>query len=173
MEAVLRIRASQGIAIPTYHGSFFFRSSDLLSLPNVSHEQSYSAQMTIEDTLSIQNMGVQAAFLHTTSNGERRIRVINASFPVSDDLRDIVQWIDTGAAVDLMTKIAIDKILNGKIGDGKDYLVSKLCEVLSFYRSSFGIGQNQQLQVCDSLRSLPILTLGAIKSVQAIHVTNF
>jgi protein transport protein SEC24 len=165
MEAVLRIRASQGVTIPSYHGSFFFRSSDLLALPNVARDHSYSAHLSIEDTISGHTVGVQAAFLHTSCNGERRIRVINAAFPVSQDPRDIVQWIDTGATMDLMAKMAVDKVLSGKVEDGKEFLFGKLSEIFTFYRLANGIGQNQQLQVCDSLRALPILVLGVIKSV--------
>ena len=167
LEAVLRIRATQGITIPTYHGSFFFRSSDLLALPNVAQDHSYSAQMTLDESLAVPTIGIQAAFLHTTCSGERRIRVINGSFPVTEDPKELIQWIDTGALVDILTKIAIDKVLNGKIEDSRDYIFGKVCELLSFYRQANGIGQNQQLQVCDSLRSLPILALGAIKSVSS------
>lgn len=168
MEAVLRIRASQGISIPAYHGSFFFRSSDLLALPNVPQDHSYSAQLTIDDTLVGHSVGVQAAFLHTTCNGERRIRVLNGSFPVSEDPRDLVQWIDTGATVDIMAKMAIDKIMSGKIEDGRDFMFNKLSEILTFYRLANGMGNNQQLQVCDSLKALPLLVLGAIKTVHVL-----
>jgi protein transport protein SEC24 len=34
-QAVMRIRCSKGLRISTFHGHFFNRSSDLLSLPQV------------------------------------------------------------------------------------------------------------------------------------------
>lgn len=34
-EAVMRIRCTRGLAIHTFHGNFFVRSTDLLSLPNI------------------------------------------------------------------------------------------------------------------------------------------
>ena len=34
-EAVMRIRVSRGVRISSFHGHFFVRSSDLLSLPQV------------------------------------------------------------------------------------------------------------------------------------------
>lgn len=165
MEAVLRVRCTQGMSISSYHGSFFYRSSDLLAVPIVPRDHSYTAMVAIDESLPMAVVGVQAAFLHTTCSGERRIRVVNGAFPVSEDLRDIVQWMDTGATADVLSKMAVDKILGGKIDDGRDFLQSKLADIIATYRIAHGIGQNQQLQVCDSLRSLPLLILGAIKSV--------
>jgi protein transport protein SEC24 len=55
-EAVLRIRASKGLQLSAYHGNFFLRSSDLLSLPNVSPDNSYAVQISIEERLRMPEM---------------------------------------------------------------------------------------------------------------------
>ena len=36
-EGVMRVRCSKGLSISQFHGHFFVRSIDLLSLPQVSH----------------------------------------------------------------------------------------------------------------------------------------
>jgi protein transport protein SEC24 len=47
-EAVMRIRCTRGLSIHTFHGNFFVRSTDLLSLPNVSPDSGFGMQVSIE-----------------------------------------------------------------------------------------------------------------------------
>ena len=59
-----------GLALHTFHGNFFVRSTDLLSLPNVNPDMSYAFNMVIEE--SMKDIGiacVQAALLYTSSHG--------------------------------------------------------------------------------------------------------
>eukprot|EP00061_Rhincodon_typus_P017425 g46117.t1 len=50
-EAVMRIRCTKGLAIHTFHGNFFVRSTDLLSLPNINPDAGFAVQMSIEENL--------------------------------------------------------------------------------------------------------------------------
>ncbi|KAK7925166.1 hypothetical protein WMY93_007476 [Mugilogobius chulae] len=75
-EAVMRIRCTKGLSIHTFHGNFFVRSTDLLSLPNVNPDAGFAVQMSIDENLDdLQVVSFQAALLYTSSKGERRIRV--------------------------------------------------------------------------------------------------
>lgn len=105
LEAVIRIRASQGLSVNAYHGNFFLRSSDLLALPNVNPDHSFTAQIIVEDTIMAPVVCFQTAVLHTTCQGERRIRVINSAYPVSEVPEDIFESVDVGATVDLLSKM--------------------------------------------------------------------
>ena len=40
-----------GLALHTFHGNFFVRSTDLLSLPNVNPDAGFGMQVAIEDDL--------------------------------------------------------------------------------------------------------------------------
>lgn len=61
---------SRGVAIHTFHGSFFVRSTDLLSLPNVSPDSGFGMQLSIEESLAdVQHVCFQAALLYTSSKG--------------------------------------------------------------------------------------------------------
>lgn len=51
-EAVMRVRCTRGIAITAFFGNFFVRSTDLLSLPNVSPDAGYALQMKVEESLA-------------------------------------------------------------------------------------------------------------------------
>ena len=58
-----------GISIHTFHGNFFVRSTDLLSLPNVNPEAGFAMQMSIEDNIDTNYFSFQAALLYTSSRG--------------------------------------------------------------------------------------------------------
>lgn len=69
-EAVMRIRCTRGLSIHTFHGNFFVRSTDLLSLPNVNPDAGFGMQISIEENLSdARNVCFQAALLYTSSKG--------------------------------------------------------------------------------------------------------
>lgn len=69
LEAVLRVRASNGIKMTAFHGNFFLRSTDLLSLPNVNPDNSYAIELAINENLTTPTVCFQAALLHTSSTG--------------------------------------------------------------------------------------------------------
>ena len=61
---------STGLSIHTFHGNFFVRSTDLVSLPNVSPDSGFSMQIDIEDSLTDSNLAVfQSALLYTSTKG--------------------------------------------------------------------------------------------------------
>lgn len=66
----MRLRCTKGMSINTFHGNFFVRSTDLLSLPNVNPDHSFGMQIDIEDNLTESSMvGFQAALLYTNTKG--------------------------------------------------------------------------------------------------------
>lgn len=46
-EAVMRLRCTRGLSVHTFHGNFFVRSTDLLSLPNVNPDAGFGMQVTV------------------------------------------------------------------------------------------------------------------------------
>lgn len=64
------LHVSTGLSIHTFHGNFFVRSTDLLSLPNVNPDAGFAVQMSIEENLDdMQVVSFQAALLYTSSKG--------------------------------------------------------------------------------------------------------
>lgn len=69
-EAVMRIRCTRGLTIHTFHGNFFVRSADLLSLPNINPDAGFGMQVAIDENLTdTQSVCFQAALLYTSSKG--------------------------------------------------------------------------------------------------------
>ncbi len=176
LEAVLRIRASKGIKMSTYHGNFFLRSTDLLSLPNVNPDNSYAIELSIVEDIKTPTACFQTALLYTSSSGERRIRVLTLCVPVTSSISEVYIGADQHAIASLLIKkgklhkisnfLAVDRSLTSKLEDARDALSYKITELLAVYKSSFNQQVHpQQMMICDSLRLLPVYVLGMMKNL--------
>ncbi|KAI8824176.1 uncharacterized protein EV422DRAFT_493298 [Fimicolochytrium jonesii] len=165
LEAVMRVRASKGIRMTAFHGNFFLRSTDLLSLPNVSPDNSYAVEMTLTENLSTSLACFQTALLHTSSTGERRIRVITLAVPVTNNLADVFSATDQFAVASLLAKKGVERALTSKIEDAREALMYKLDDIMGSYKSAFTTsGQAVQLLVPENLKLLPLMVLGLLKN---------
>ncbi|KAI8854513.1 hypothetical protein BC829DRAFT_424511 [Chytridium lagenaria] len=172
LEAVLRVRASKGIKMTAFHGNFFLRSTDLLALPNVSPDNSYGIEMSIQDVLTSNVACFQTALLHTSSNGERRIRVLTLAVPITANLADVFASADQFAIAALLAKKGIERSLISKIEDARDAITYKMNEIIAAYRTAFSSsGQSNQVLLPKNLKLLPILILGLLKTT-AFRATN-
>ncbi|KAJ3205175.1 COPII subunit [Entophlyctis luteolus] len=164
LEAVLRVRASKGIRTTGFHGNFFLRSTDLLALPAVDPDYAYGIEMEIQDNLQGNMACFQTALLHTSSSGERRIRVITLTVPVTDALGEIYNSADQYAIAALWAKKAVEKCLGSHIEAARDEMVNKLCDIVGTYKSTFtSSGQNGMLVLPENLKLLPLLVMSTLK----------
>ena len=105
-EAVMRLRCTRGLSIHTFHGNFFVRSTDLLTLPNVNPDSGYAMQISIEEDLKDFNaICFQAAILYTNAKGERRIRVHTINVPVVATINDVLNGADQEAIAAMLSKM--------------------------------------------------------------------
>ncbi|KAK9362105.1 hypothetical protein V1504DRAFT_490679 [Lipomyces starkeyi] len=168
LEAVLRVRASNGIRMNTFYGNFFTRSSDLCAFPSFPRDQSYCVEVAIDETISKPFVSLQAAVLHTTSNGERRIRVMTLAIPTTSNLSDVYASADQIALTSFYAQRAAEKALSSGLQDARDLVGGKLAEMLQTYRKELmtsNVGASAPLQFCANLRLLPLLFLALIKHV--------
>ncbi|XP_034961357.2 protein transport protein Sec24A [Zootoca vivipara] len=163
-EAVMRIRCTKGLSIHTFHGNFFVRSTDLLSLPNVNPDAGYAVQMSVEENLTdMQVVCFQSALLYTSSKGERRIRVHTLCLPVVSQLSDVYLGADVQAITGLLANMAVDRSVTASLSDARDALVNAVIDSLSAYRSSVLTIQQPGLMVPISLRLFPLYVLALLK----------
>ncbi|KAF9346231.1 COPII subunit [Mortierella sp. AD094] len=168
LEAVMRVRASKGLRMSAFYGNFFVRSTDLLSLPNVPRDQSYSIEVSYEDNLTIPIVCFQTALLHTSSSGERRIRVLTLALPVTNTLSDLFLSADQVAIATLLANKAVERGMNSKLDDARDALTNKCVDILGVYKTHMtasSSGATPNLQISDNLKLLPLLILGMLKHV--------
>lgn len=165
-EAVMRIRCTRGLTIHTFHGNFFVRSTDLLSLPNVNPDTGYGMQIAIEESLTEYNsVCFQAAVLYTSSNGERRIRVHTLSLPVVSILQDVLGGADQETIIGLVSKMAVDRSITSSLSDARDALINVCLDVLGVYKLTLSGQVAGALMSPYSLRLLPLYILALLKHV--------
>lgn len=164
-ESVMRIRCTHGLSIHTFHGNFFVRSTDLLSLPNINPDAGFGLQVSIDENLSeVQNICFQAALLYTSSKGERRIRVHTMCLPIASTVADVIQSADQQCIVGLLAKMAVDRSLHSSISDARDAIVNVCVDVLSAYKATMSSAPSG-LYAPSNLRLLPLYLAALLKSV--------
>lgn len=166
LEAVMRLRCTRGLSIHTFHGNFFVRSTDLLSLPNINPDAGFAMQMSVEENLTETNTACfQAALLYTSSKGERRIRVHTLCLPVSSNVLDIIYSADQQAIVGLLAKMAVDRSLTSSLADARDALINACVDALSAFKVTQASSGSSGLLAPGTLRLLPLYTLAILKHI--------
>uniref|UniRef100_H2ZD35 SEC24 homolog B, COPII coat complex component n=1 Tax=Ciona savignyi TaxID=51511 RepID=H2ZD35_CIOSA len=157
-ESVMRIRCTKGLAIHTFHGNFFVRSTDLLSLANINPDAGYAVNLSIEDPLTdMSAVCFQAALLYTTSKGERRIRVHTLCLPVAKTPADVFNNVDCVAVVTLLSKMAVDRSVTASISDAREAMMNAMVDPLKAYKETLPQGMTTAgVYVPKSLSLLPL-----------------
>ncbi|VDN56440.1 unnamed protein product [Dracunculus medinensis] len=166
-EAVLRIRCTKGLSLHTFYGNFFVRSTDLLAMANVNPDSAISAQVQMEENLIGFNTACfQAALLYTSSKGDRRIRVHTLCLPITKDLSIVYNNFDVKCAVSLLTKMAVERIMNGgNLVDSREAMINAVVDALCAY--SRGVVRAERsmnlFSPVSSFRLFPLYVLGMLK----------
>ncbi len=167
LEAVLRVRATTGLRMSTFYGNFFNRSSDLCAFPAFPRDQTYVVEVAIDESITKPVVCMQTAVLHTTCNGERRIRVMTLALPTTQILADVYASADQAAIITYFSHKAVERTLGSGLEAARDSLQAKLVELLSTYRKELAGGNmgGGGLQFPANLRGLPVLFLGLMKNL--------
>ncbi|CAG7922942.1 unnamed protein product [Penicillium olsonii] len=167
LEAVLRVRATTGLRMNTFYGNFFNRSSDLCAFPAFPRDQAYVVEVAIDETVTKPVVCMQAAVLHTTCNGERRIRVLTLALPTTQNLADIFASADQQAIATFFSHKAVERTLSSGLEPAREALQAKIVELLQTYRKELAGGSvsGGGLQFPANLRALPVLFLAMIKNL--------
>ncbi|KAF2267375.1 hypothetical protein CC78DRAFT_530777 [Lojkania enalia] len=174
LEAVLRVRASTSLRMNSFYGNFFNRSSDLCALPSLPRDQAYVVEVAIDETITRPFVCLQAAILHTTCNGERRIRVMTLALPTTESLANVYSSADPQAIAMFYSHKAVERALSSGLDAARDALQSKIIEILQTYRKELAGGNmgGGGLQISTNLRALPVLFLAMIKNVGLRRSSN-
>ncbi|EEP80589.1 SEC24 protein [Uncinocarpus reesii 1704] len=167
LEAVLRVRATTGLRMSTFYGNFFNRSSDLCAFPAFPRDQAYVVEVAIDETVNRSVVCLQTAVLHTTCNGERRIRVLTLALPSTQSLADVYAAADQTAIATYFSHKAVERTLSSGLEQARDAVQAKIIELLSTYRKELAGGSvsGGGLQFPSNLRGLPLLFLALIKNL--------
>ncbi|RPA85232.1 protein transporter SEC24 [Ascobolus immersus RN42] len=168
LEAVMRVRATTGLRMSTFYGNFFNRSSDLCAFPAFPRDQGYVVEVAIDEAIARPVVYMQTAVLHTTCNGERRIRVMTMALPTTQNLADVYASADQVAITTYFSHKAVEKALSSGLEAARDSLHSKIVELLVTYKKELTashVGAATPLQFPANLHGLVVLFLGLMKHI--------
>lgn len=158
-----------GLAIHTFHGNFFVRSTDLLALPNVSPDAGFGMQINIEEQLTdIVTVCFQAAVLYTSSKSERRIRIHTYCLPVTRSVNEIINGADQEAIIGLVAKMAVDRTSMNSLKEARDAMVNVAIDYLHAYSQLVTSHKTNSIISPHSLRLLPLYLLALMKCVSLL-----
>ncbi|CAZ83833.1 unnamed protein product [Tuber melanosporum] len=168
LEAVMRVRATTGLRMQTFYGNFFNRSSDLCAFPAFPRDQGYVVEVAIDEPLGKQFVCMQTAVLHTTCNGERRIRIMTLALPTTQNLSDAYASADQVAITMYFSHKAVEKTLSSGLEQAREALQAKLTELLITFKKELTVshlGAATPLSFAANLKGLVVLFLGLMKHV--------
>jgi protein transport protein SEC24 len=113
-------------------------------MPSIRQDQSYSIEVQIDENINSPFVVFQTAVLHTSSEGERRIRVITFALPTTSNLSELYSSADQIAIATFLSSKAVERLMS---------------------MTASGTGASAQLNIADNLKMLPLLCLGLVKHV--------
>jgi hypothetical protein len=114
MEAVMRVRASNGLGVIDYDGFYCKRTTTDVDLPAIDCDKAICVSLRYEDKLVDGSEAcVQCALLYTTTDGERRIRVHTMALPVTSTLGNVFRASDLEAQTLDLIRRSSAKLLAG------------------------------------------------------------
>jgi protein transport protein SEC24 len=176
-EALMRVRCSKGLSIDSHVGSFFLRAQDLMTLPNIDSDKSFTLKLKINDVknfLTPKNQGrdgryyatVQAGLLYTTFNGERRIRIITKCCPITDQVDALYRFVDERACMATIAKLASAKAIDEGLPKAINAVKSSCSNILSRYGALSGPSPSGggNLMLPNTLLRFPLYMLATFKN---------
>lgn len=183
MEAMVRVRVSQGLTTGEYLGSFGRpqRRSDI-SVPvmgvdsvlivALSHEGQFPESATgnagMSSVSAHNNPCIQCAVLYTDVAGRRKIRVHSMYAPKTTVLQKLFQSVDLDALVALMAMRAATAAFSGGklLSKVREAVLEKAAHILYIYRKFCYVAaaHSGQLILPPTLKLLPVTILGLLKS---------
>lgn len=158
-EAKFRLRVSRDWKVGLCYGHFTPYDSTMQALPVLDSTQTLSFDLSLGVTLaSSPYIHVQAAMLYSTSDGDRRIRVINGRYALSHSLKEIYLSTNSLSIAAIWAKQAVYLMISSnRFETGKNYIESQIKTLYSTYLLY------RTAEDSHPLAFLPALTLGYMK----------
>ncbi|TKY50764.1 transport protein Sec24 [Spatholobus suberectus] len=165
-EAVMRVRCSQGIQVQEYYGNFCKRIPTDVDLPGIDCDKSFMVTLKHDDKLQDgSECAFQCALLYTTLYGQRRIRVITLSLPVTSMLSNLFRAADLDTQFFCFLKQAASEIPSKPLPLVREQVTNLCINALFSYRKFCAtVSSSGQLILPEALKLLPLYTLALTKS---------
>ncbi|KAI3455105.1 hypothetical protein Pfo_011768 [Paulownia fortunei] len=167
LEAVMRVRCSQGIQVQEYSGNFCKRIPTDVDLPAIDCDKTIMVSLKHDDKLHEgSECAFQCALLYTTVYGQRRIRVSTLSLPCTNMLSNLFRSADLDTQFACILKQVANEIPSAPLAQVRDQATNVCINILYSYRKFCAtVSSSGQLILPEALKLLPLYTLALLKSI--------
>lgn len=167
LEAVMRVRCSQGLQVQDYSGNFHKGTPTDLDLPAIDCDKSVMVSFKHDEKLQDgSECCFQCALLYTTIDGQRRIRVMTLSLPCTTVLSNVFRGADLDAQFTYFLKQAVQEAPTSPLPQLREKMTNSCVNILFTYRKFCATASSSgQLILPEALKLLPLYTLALTKSV--------
>eukprot|EP01022_Parablepharisma_sp_SALTPOND_P004354 TRINITY_DN120146_c2_g1_i1.p1 TRINITY_DN120146_c2_g1~~TRINITY_DN120146_c2_g1_i1.p1 ORF type:complete len:682 (+),score=52.03 TRINITY_DN120146_c2_g1_i1:794-2839(+) len=172
-DVAMRARCSLGLRVTKYLGAFGETTNPTVFLPSMNSDQTVGFLLEQESKLKAPAY-IQFALLFTTSTGERKIRVFNYTFSVTDQLSTFIKFtlidhaflsVDMDALISLETKKGINEIMKNGNRSAREQLCQTAINTLAYYRKKVSSSSgSSQFILPETMKIYPLLVLGLMKT---------
>lgn len=176
-QSQLKIRCSHGLQVNKYYGPFSSVNGDSApNIPIVSGDTSIVCDFIYDSKLDTKkDVHFQAALLYTSSDGVRKVRVINNILSVTQRISDVFDFSDQDTIIKIFIKRVVEKISTVSLVTLKSSLIMQCSEIMAAYK--YYIARHNamptQLVLPQSLRTLPMMILSILKTKAFSNKTQF
>ncbi|KAL3338292.1 hypothetical protein AABB24_030437 [Solanum stoloniferum] len=166
LEAVMRVRCSQGLQVNEYSGNYCKRIPSDVDLPAIDCDKTIMVTLKHDDKLQDgSECSFQCALLYTTIDGQRRIRISTFSLPCTTMLSDLFRSADLDTQVACILKQAASEVPTAPLPQIRELVTNHCINILYSYRKFCAtVSSSGQLILAEALKLLPLYTLALIKS---------
>ncbi|XP_058078018.1 protein transport protein SEC24 C-like isoform X2 [Magnolia sinica] len=166
LEAVMRVRCSQGLQVQEYSGNFCKRIPTDVDLPGIDSDKTIMVTFKHDDKFQEgSECSFQCALLYTTVYGQRRIRVQTLSLPCTTVLSNLFRTADLDTQFAGFLKQAANEIPITPLIQVREQIMNLCINILCAYRKFCAtVSSSGQLILPEALKLLPLYTLALAKS---------
>lgn len=181
-EAVMRVRCTKGMRISNFYGNFYIRGTDLLALPNCNTDSVFGFDISHdEQNVSSNYVTLQAALLYTSSEGQRRIRVMTQVLPVTNRSSELMASVNVDTVCNLLSKQAVEVAVKSSLDNARMRLQQTCVDMIRVCKEGdkrtvsgypvpppgghAGGHDSEEKTIPDNLQLLPLYTLALMKNV--------
>ncbi|KAL8852248.1 MAG: hypothetical protein Q9221_002850 [Calogaya cf. arnoldii] len=166
-QALMKVRCSNGLQVSAYHGNFLQHNFGAdLELGSVDADKALGVMFSYDGKLDSKlDAHFQCALLYTTASGERRVRCTNTVASVSENMSEVMRFLDQDAVVSMIAKEAATRMTERTLKDIRNALTEKTIDILAGHRRT-GSGSHPpgQLVLPENLKEFGMYILGLLKS---------
>jgi len=165
-EGVMRFRCSKGLTVDEYLMGTAKDGALDVDVPGIDADSAFGVTFKHDDKLDDAAPAcVQCALLYTTSQGQRRIRVLTLALTVTDSVASLYRYSDLDALLNIQMRKAVMLASKQTMHQVRESVVTSCVNILYNYRakcaSSTAAGQ---LILPESLKLLPLYALSLTKN---------